>query len=136
MPMITAKCARLFHESDLYASFLIAVSVHHDCEQSVLHDAARSARQGQAQRGPVHQDVVWSIFRQSLGPQGLLPEILEALLAAREKAKQDMTVENNLLRCKVLDGRQLALKMSANSVYRFTRAQVLPSVGISQVICV
>jgi DNA polymerase delta subunit 1 len=66
----------------------------------------------------------------------LLPDILEALLAAREKAKQDMVVEKDPLRCKVLDGRQLALKISANSIYRFTGAQVLPCLGISEVICV
>ena len=68
--------------------------------------------------------------------KGLLPEILEALLAARKKAKQDMAVETDPLRCKVLDGRQLALKISANSVYGFTGAQVgkLPCLEISQVI--
>ena len=37
----------------------------------------------------------------------------------------------------VLDGRQLALKISANSVYGFTGASVgkLPCIEISQVIC-
>ena len=67
--------------------------------------------------------------------KGLLPDILEALLAARKKAKQDLAVETDPLRCKVLDGRQLALKISANSVYGFTGAQVgkLPCLEISQV---
>lgn len=66
--------------------------------------------------------------------KGLLPEILEALLAARKKAKQDLAVETDSLRKKVLDGRQLALKISANSVYGFTGAQVgkLPCLEISQ----
>jgi len=66
--------------------------------------------------------------------KGLLPEILEHLLAARKKAKQDMAVEKDPMRQKVLDGRQLALKISANSVYGFTGAQVgkLPCLEISQ----
>lgn len=66
--------------------------------------------------------------------KGLLPKILEALLAARKKAKQDLAVETDPLRQKVLDGRQLALKISANSVYGFTGAQVgkLPCLEISQ----
>ncbi|XP_057373980.1 DNA polymerase delta catalytic subunit-like [Daphnia carinata] len=66
--------------------------------------------------------------------KGILPEILEALLAARKKAKKDLAVETDPLRQKVLDGRQLALKISANSVYGFTGAQVgkLPCLEISQ----
>lgn len=66
--------------------------------------------------------------------KGLLPEILENLLAARKKAKEDLKKETDPLRKKVLDGRQLALKISANSVYGFTGAQVgkLPCLEISQ----
>ncbi|MCL4130835.1 UNVERIFIED_CONTAM: hypothetical protein GTU68_015648, partial [Idotea baltica] len=66
--------------------------------------------------------------------KGLLPEILESLLGARKKAKADLKKETDPLRKKVLDGRQLALKISANSVYGFTGAQVgkLPCLEISQ----
>ena len=49
-----------------------------------------------------------------------------------------MSVESPpLLFSQVLDGRQLALKISANSVYGFTGASVgkLPCIEISQVIC-
>lgn len=67
--------------------------------------------------------------------KGLLPEILENLLAARKKAKSDLKEEKDPFRQKVLDGRQLALKISANSVYGFTGAQVgkLPCLEISGV---
>ncbi|XP_025087757.1 DNA polymerase delta catalytic subunit-like [Pomacea canaliculata] len=66
--------------------------------------------------------------------KGLLPEILEHLLAARKKAKDDLKKETDPFIKKVLDGRQLALKVSANSVYGFTGAQVgkLPCLEISQ----
>ncbi|CAF0813289.1 unnamed protein product [Rotaria sordida] len=66
--------------------------------------------------------------------RGLLPEILENLLSARKKAKQMMKEETDEFRKKVLDGRQNALKISANSVYGFTGAQVgkLPCLEISQ----
>ncbi|XP_043230281.1 DNA polymerase delta catalytic subunit-like isoform X1 [Amphibalanus amphitrite] len=69
----------------------------------------------------------------SLRP-GLLPEILRELLAARKKAKGDLKKETDPLRKQVLDGRQLALKISANSVYGFTGATVgkLPCLEISQ----
>lgn len=65
--------------------------------------------------------------------KGLLPEILESLLAARKKAKADLKDEKDPLKRSVLDGRQSALKISANSVYGFTGAQVgkLPCLEIS-----
>jgi DNA polymerase delta subunit 1 len=56
--------------------------------------------------------------------QGLLPRILQDLLAARKKAKADLKKETDPEKKAVLDGRQLALKISANSVYGFTGAAV------------
>ncbi|GFR97478.1 DNA polymerase [Elysia marginata] len=75
-------------------------------------------------------------FCKSSVRKGLLPAILEQLLSARKKAKFDLKNETDPFKRKVLDGRQLALKLSANSVYGFTGAQVgkLPCLEISQVI--
>nr|BAJ78743.1 DNA polymerase delta catalytic subunit [Phraortes illepidus] len=72
-------------------------------------------------------------FVKSSVRKGLLPEILESLLSARKKAKVDLKNETDPFKRKVLDGRQLALKISANSVYGFTGAQVgkLPCLEIS-----
>lgn len=72
-------------------------------------------------------------FIKSTKRRGILPEILEDLLGARKKAKMDLKNETDPFRKKVLDGRQLALKISANSVYGFTGAQVgkLPCLEIS-----
>ncbi|ESW20839.1 hypothetical protein PHAVU_005G019000 [Phaseolus vulgaris] len=65
--------------------------------------------------------------------KGILPEILEELLTARKKAKADLREANDPLKRAVLDGRQLALKISANSVYGFTGATIgqLPCLEIS-----
>ncbi|EIW67930.1 DNA polymerase delta subunit 1 [Tremella mesenterica] len=65
--------------------------------------------------------------------KGLLPTVLRNLLDARKRAKQDLKVEKDPFRRAVLDGRQLALKISANSVYGFTGATVgkLPCLAIS-----
>ena len=43
--------------------------------------------------------------------QGILPEILEELLAARKRAKADLKLAKDPLEKAVLDGRQLALKV-------------------------
>mmetsp|Transcript_121587 Transcript_121587/g.189883 ORF Transcript_121587/g.189883 Transcript_121587/m.189883 type:complete len:1100 (-) Transcript_121587:165-3464(-) len=56
--------------------------------------------------------------------KGLLPSILEHLIAARKIAKKQLAAcgpEEDTKR-KVLNGRQLAIKLSANSVYGFTGA--------------
>jgi DNA polymerase delta subunit 1 len=65
--------------------------------------------------------------------KGILPQILEELLAARKNAKKLMKQEKDPFKYAVYDGRQLALKVSANSVYGFTGAQVgqLPCLEIS-----
>ncbi|PWN27234.1 hypothetical protein BDZ90DRAFT_220859 [Jaminaea rosea] len=65
--------------------------------------------------------------------KGLLPTVLEDLLAARKRAKADLKKETDPFRRAVLDGRQLALKISANSVYGFTGATIgkLPCLEIS-----
>ncbi|KAG2237692.1 DNA polymerase family B-domain-containing protein [Thamnidium elegans] len=65
--------------------------------------------------------------------KGLLPEILGDLLDARKRAKTDLKNETDPFKRAVLDGRQLALKISANSVYGFTGATVgkLPCLQIS-----
>ncbi|GIQ89108.1 DNA-directed DNA polymerase, family B, partial [Kipferlia bialata] len=51
--------------------------------------------------------------------QGLLPEILKDLLSARKAAKKDMAAATDQMRKMVMNARQLALKVSANSVYGF-----------------
>jgi DNA polymerase delta subunit 1 len=54
--------------------------------------------------------------------EGLLPSILEKLLEARKRAKALAAKEQDQLTKMVLNSRQLALKISANSVYGFTGA--------------
>uniref|UniRef100_A0A2P2KVL7 DNA polymerase n=1 Tax=Rhizophora mucronata TaxID=61149 RepID=A0A2P2KVL7_RHIMU len=72
-------------------------------------------------------------FVKSTLQKGILPEILEELLTARKRAKADLKEAKDPLEKAVLDGRQLALKVSANSVYGFTGATIgqLPCLEIS-----
>ncbi|XP_062512601.1 DNA polymerase delta catalytic subunit-like [Corticium candelabrum] len=75
-----------------------------------------------------------NFFVKSALRRGVLPDILENLLAARKRAKAELKQETDPFKRKVLDGRQLALKISANSVYGFTGASIgkLPCLEISQ----
>lgn len=66
--------------------------------------------------------------------KGLLSQILEELLSARKKAKRELAVETDPFKKAVLNGRQLALKISANSVYGITGASngKLPCLAIAR----
>lgn len=66
--------------------------------------------------------------------QGVLPQILKELLDARKRTRKMLAEETDPLRKNVLNCRQLALKVSANSVYGFTGATVgkLPCLDISE----
>lgn len=64
--------------------------------------------------------------------KGLLPTVLEDLIGARKRAKADLKKETDPFKRAVLDGRQLALKVSStllvglytNSLHPFRLAQI------------
>ena len=115
--------------SSLYPSIMMA---HNLCYTTLLQDGA-VARLGLAADQYIRTPS-GNLFVKSDQRKGLLPEILQDLLSARKKAKADLKKETDPFKKGVLDGRQLALKISANSVYGFTGAQVgkLPCLEISQ----
>ena len=113
--------------ASLYPSIMMA---HNLCYTTLLKpNQINSMQADQFIRTPSNNYFVKASVR-----KGILPMILEDLLGARKKAKADLKNETDPFRRKVLDGRQLALKISANSVYGFTGAQVgkLPCLEISQ----
>lgn len=57
-------------------------------------------------------------------PRGILPTILDTLLQRRKAAKREMAQATGLQRA-IANGRQLALKLVANSIYGFTGAAEL-----------
>lgn len=115
--------------SSLYPSIMMA---HNLCYTSLLNPSS-VAKEGLTPDQFI-KTPSGNMFVKSSVRKGLLPEILENLLSARKKAKADLKKETDPFKQKVLDGRQLALKISANSVYGFTGAQVgkLPCLEISQ----
>ncbi|XP_041367703.1 DNA polymerase delta catalytic subunit-like [Gigantopelta aegis] len=115
--------------SSLYPSIMMA---HNLCYTSLLNPTTIQ-KEGLSPEEYI-KTPSGNYFCKATKRKGLLPEILENLLGARKKAKADLKMETDPFKKKVLDGRQLALKISANSVYGFTGAQVgkLPCLEISQ----
>lgn len=114
--------------ASLYPSIMMA---HNLCYTTLLPPSAQ--RDLKLNSNDISTTPSNNMFVKANVRKGLLPEILESLLAARKKAKADLKEEKDPFKRSVLDGRQLALKISANSVYGFTGAQVgkLPCLEIS-----
>lgn len=112
--------------SSLYPSIMMA---HNLCYTTLLAPANAS----KLAADEVIRTPTGALFVKDKVRKGLLPIILQELLDARKKAKKDMKNETDPFRQSVLNGRQLALKISANSVYGFTGATVgkLPCIEIS-----
>ena len=114
--------------ASLYPSIMIA---HNLCFTSFIPkdriaetlDILRARFPGLADEDLVTRTPSGDTFVKRQVCDGILPMILRNLLAARKVAKNEMAKATNdpMLRA-VLDGRQNALKISANSVYGFTGA--------------
>lgn len=112
--------------ASLYPSIMMA---HNLCYSTLLTDEqARALPDEEVTRTPSGHT-----FAKASTRKGVLPEILEELLSARKRAKKDMAAATDPMVRAVQNGRQLALKISANSVYGFTGATVgqLPCLAIS-----
>ncbi|KAF5336013.1 hypothetical protein D9611_006176 [Ephemerocybe angulata] len=115
--------------SSLYPSIMMA---HNLCYTTLL-DKGTIERLGLVKDVDYVQTPNNDLFVKQTKRKGLLPIILEDLISARKRAKADLKKEKDPFKKAVLDGRQLALKISANSVYGFTGATVgkLPCLAIS-----
>ncbi|CAL9107250.1 unnamed protein product [Musa acuminata var. zebrina] len=114
--------------ASLYPSIMMAYNLCY-CTLVTAEDARRLNLPAES----INKTPSGEVFVKSELQKGILPEILEELLAARKRAKADLKEAKDPFEKAVLDGRQLALKISANSVYGFTGATIgqLPCLEIS-----
>jgi DNA polymerase delta subunit 1 len=113
--------------ASLYPSIMMA---HNLCYSTLVgREDVKKLDPAQIEKTP-DEDI---FFVRASTKKGVLPMILEELLAARKRAKTDMAKATDPFVIAVQNGRQLALKISANSVYGFTGATVgqLPCIEIS-----
>lgn len=113
----------------LYPSIMMA---HNLCYSSLVLDPHYGDIQGVK-----YEDFKIGVrtYRFAQDVPSLLPEILTELKAFRKQAKKDMTNAEGDMK-KVFNGKQLAYKISMNSVYGFTGASkgMLPCVAIASTV--
>ncbi|KFH00637.1 DNA polymerase, partial [Toxoplasma gondii VAND] len=102
--------------ASLYPSIMIA---HNICYSTLVASSAAHTMNNPddvtvTTTSPPHKFVKKHIRR------GVLPMIVEELIAARKAARKEMAAAKDEMTRQVLNGRQLALKISANSVYGYT----------------
>ena len=84
-----------------------------------------------------YETVEWTVenetykYKFAQNTQGILPKILQDLAKSRTKAKKDMASTNDSFMKSVYNGKQLAFKVSMNSIYGFCAAYTLPCKPIS-----
>jgi len=105
--------------ASLYPSIMQAYNL---CFSSIVLDDAYTHVEG-ARYG--RYDIAGKVWTFQEHHKGLLPQILEFLVAERRRCKKEMKkFEKGSLDYKLADGKQLALKVSCNSVYGFTGAML------------
>ncbi|EKM50426.1 uncharacterized protein PHACADRAFT_104509 [Phanerochaete carnosa HHB-10118-sp] len=116
-----------------FASLYPSIMMAHNLCYTTLLDKGTIDRLGLEKDVDYIQTPNNDFFATAKRRKGLLPIILEDLISTRKRAKADLKKETDPFKRAVLDGRQLALKISANSVYGFTGATIgkLPCLPIS-----
>jgi len=96
-------------------------------------DGTGSCKTRKIEPGDVTESPSGCIFYKKHVREGVLPRILHDLVAARARARAELKNVTDEQACAVLNGRQLALKVCANSVYGFTGATcaMLPCLEIA-----
>uniref|UniRef100_A0A1D1ZQR0 DNA polymerase n=1 Tax=Auxenochlorella protothecoides TaxID=3075 RepID=A0A1D1ZQR0_AUXPR len=116
--------------ASLYPSIMMA---HNLCYTTLLPRGAHASFPATGEGARAVESPSGERFVKPELQAGVLPEILRELLSARKRARADMASATDPFLKAVFNGRQLALKISANSVYGFTGATVgaLPCLEIS-----
>eukprot|EP01054_Gregarina_sp_Poly1_P000704 Gregarina_sp_Poly_1__703@NODE_1168_length_4874_cov_154_360100_g625_i2_p1_GENE_NODE_1168_length_4874_cov_154_360100_g625_i2NODE_1168_length_4874_cov_154_360100_g625_i2_p1_ORF_typecomplete_len735_score100_49DNA_pol_B_exo1/PF03104_19/7_3e70DNA_pol_B_exo1/PF03104_19/1_2e03DNA_pol_B/PF00136_21/4_8e02DNA_pol_B/PF00136_21/1_6e53RNase_H_2/PF13482_6/8_6e07DNA_pol_B_exo2/PF10108_9/3_5e06DNA_pol_B_2/PF03175_13/0_0031_NODE_1168_length_4874_cov_154_360100_g625_i224404644 len=116
--------------ASLYPSIMIA---HNMCYTTLITE--ETIQKSKLTEDDLFRTPANKVFVKPHVKRGILPTVVGDLIKERKKAKKEMASEKDPLMRMVLDGRQLALKISANSVYGYTGASAtgqLPCLAISE----
>ena len=114
--------------SSLYPSAMIFRNMSHEC---FVNDPAYDNIPGYKYHTSDYNNndgtTSHTIFAQKMdGTKGIVPQVLDSLLSQRKKVRKQMESEPDSFKKAVLDGRQSALKVTANSIYGQTGSSFSP----------
>jgi DNA polymerase delta subunit 1 len=109
--------------NSLYPSCIISENLSHDClvKKGGKYDDIEGVDYKDIEFEYLDGTMETARFAQ-LPKKGIIPRILMVLLAERKKVKKQMKGEQDTFKKSILNGRQLALKVTANSLYGQTGA--------------
>ena len=111
-PLVTKDYA------SLYPSSIIQKNMSHETiVKSSSFDSLPGVKYYNAQFKQNDGTIKYVRFAQKDGELGVVPKILTNLLKERKAVKKLMKVEKDVFKYKILDAKQLALKVTANSLY-------------------
>lgn len=105
--------------ASLYPRSMIHRNLSHEC---IVIDPDYDNLQGYIYRNVTYRshsgkNVVCRYAQKKDGTMGIIPKILQDLLDARDRTKKAMKTETDPFKKNILDGLQLAYKITANSLY-------------------
>ncbi|MES1904962.1 MAG: DNA polymerase delta catalytic subunit, partial [Paramarteilia canceri] len=100
-----------------FASLYPSIMIAHNLCYTTLITKKQIEKNGLKEDLDFEKTPTGDFFIKSSVKEGLVPIILKKLLTARKQVKKQLKETNDLVLKTILDGRQLALKVSANSVY-------------------
>jgi DNA polymerase elongation subunit (family B) len=127
--------------NSLYPSCMISENL---CHSTICLDPKYQGVKGAkllAELGHTYEDISWDLYDEKDvaidkkvvryvqpkdGERGVLPEILEVLLKCRKDVRKKQKEIKDPQKWKVLEGQQLAYKVTANSLYGVTGASTSP----------
>ena len=104
--------------NSLYPSAIIQKNMSHETiVEKPEYDNLANVKYYDAQYIEADGSIQYRRFAQKNNKLGVIPMILDKLLKERKAVKKQMEVEKNPFKKKILDAKQLALKVTANSLY-------------------
>ncbi len=111
----------------LYPSSMIHKNMSHETVVSNdKYDNLPDVKYYNASYKEADGSIVYRRFAQVDNKLGVVPQILNDLIAERDAVKKVMKKEKDPFKYKILDGKQLAVKVTANSLYGATGADTSP----------
>ena len=122
-PIVVLDYASLYPSSIIeydisYETYLETDSIETDLKEYRINSIEFDIYEGDKKVG-----VKKCTYIENLKRKGIIPSLLEDLLAARKAAKKQMDIATDPFQKAVYNGKQLALKITANSVYGYTGAK-------------